>query len=123
MDWKPTPEQMRIMNEDDLCRALDALGNIPVERVEKICEAERNGALLSKNYVSGLIAKHGRYAAAKWAGHPDERPYWEARYCGMQTLYRDIADSPSAYSDFNAKCGVTFADGHIAKADGESCVD
>lgn len=53
------------MNKDDLRRALDALGNIPVERVEKICEAERNGALLTKNYVSGLIVKHGRYSAAK----------------------------------------------------------
>ena len=75
------------------------------------------------NEIIQLVVKHGRYAAAKWAGHPDERPYWEARYCGMQSLYRDVVDSLSAYSDFNAKCGIVFEDGHVVKADGESCVD
>lgn len=33
------------MIENDLRRALKALGNIPVERVEEICEAERDGRL------------------------------------------------------------------------------
>ena len=62
------------------------------------------------------IVKHGMYAAAKWAGHPSERPYWEARYAGLQCLYAEIANNATAYADFNAKCGITFTGGHITSA-------
>jgi hypothetical protein len=33
------------MNENDLRRALKALGNIPVERLEELCKAEREGKI------------------------------------------------------------------------------
>ena len=69
------------------------------------------------------VINHGRYAAAKWAGHPTDRAYWEARYCGIQALYSDLSDSPAAYADFNARCGVTFEAGHITAADGTTCID
>ena len=75
-----------------------------------------------KNVIETII-KHGRYAAAKWAGHIDSRQYWEARYCGIQALYSDLTNSATAYADFNARCGVTFAAGHIAAADGTTCID
>ena len=73
--------------------------------------------------VIETIIKHGRYAAAKWAGHADNRPYWEARYCGIQALYSDLTNSATAYADFNARCGVTFEAGHIVAADGAQCTD
>jgi hypothetical protein len=75
------------------------------------------------NGVIETIIKHGRYAAAKWAGHPTDRAYWEARYCGIQALYSDLTGSPTAYADFNARCGVTFEAGHITAADGTTCID
>jgi hypothetical protein len=73
--------------------------------------------------VIETIIKHGRYAAAKWAGHADSRPYWEARYVAMQALYAELTNSATAYSDYNARCGVTFEAGHIVAADGTTCVD
>lgn len=69
------------------------------------------------------IVKHGRYAAAKWEGNPTSRAYWEARYAGLQCLYAELASSPNAYADFNARCGVTFEAGHIVAADGTQCID
>jgi hypothetical protein len=69
------------------------------------------------------IVKHGRYAAAKWAGRADDRAYWEARYCGLQALYSDLTKFPDAYTLFNRHCGVTFAGSHITAADGTTCID
>lgn len=69
-----------------------------------------------------LIA-HGRHAAAKWAGHPEEREYREAQYTALQRLYRDITDDPRGYERFNLLCGITFAEGHITKADGTTCIN
>lgn len=73
--------------------------------------------MLKLSEIISLIIKHGQYAAAKWVGYIDERPYWEARYCGLQTLYAEVIGVPDAYGVFNVECGVTFKDGHIAGAD------
>ena len=80
---------------------------------------------MNANTISILrtVVAHGRFAAAKWAGHPDEREYREAQYTALQRLYRDITDSPRGYGDFNLLCGVTFADGHILEADGTKCIN
>ena len=90
---------------------------------QQIAEKLKDNGVIFADRIIAVIIKHGRYAAAKWAGHKDSRPYWEARYCGIQALYSDISDSTTAYADFNARCGVTFVDGHITAADGTTCID
>lgn len=90
---------------------------------QQIAEKLKDNGVIFADRIIAVIIKHGRYAAAKWAGHKDSRPYWEARYCGLQALYSDLTEFPDAYALFNKHCGVTFDCGHIATADGTTCID
>jgi len=90
--------------------------------MNRLCLKEEKGVGFSNDIIK-IIVNHGRYNAAKWAGHKDERQYWEARYVSAQAIYVSVLEIPKAYEDFNAKCGVTFKDGHIVVADGTICVD
>lgn len=90
---------------------------------QQIAEKLTSSGVIFADRIMAVIIKHGRYAAAKWAGHNDSRPYWEARYCGLQALYSDLTEFPDAYALFNQHCGVTFAGGHITAADGTTCID
>lgn len=90
---------------------------------QQIAERLESNGLVFADDLLNTVVKHGRYAAAKWAGYADQRKYWEARYCGIQALYSDLNGSSTAYADFNAKCGVVFETGHIVAADGTKCTD
>ena len=81
-----------------------------------------NGVIFSQGILE-MIVMHGIYSAAKWAGHPKDREYWNARYTAVAIIYRDLTDTPTWFEDFNRKCGVTYADGNILSADGTTCKD
>lgn len=79
-----------------------------------------NGIIFSQGILE-MIVRHGMYSAAKWAGHPKEREYWNARYCAVAIIYRDLTDTHSWLEDFNSKCGVKYDNGNIISAEGTAC--
>lgn len=98
-------------------------GYVEEEQAGKLAERLiENGVIFSQGILE-MIVKHGTYSAAKWAGHPNEREHWNARYTAVAIIYRDLTDTPSWLEDFNRKCGVNYVEGNIISADGTACKD